>query len=113
MMFSDEELAKKLINKSNNIQSKIDELENEIRKLNNKDAKIHQQVQTLLLIKNFGTYILDDLICDNENNITKYVYEYAYSSWGYRKFITYPEYEANNYELIKLNYLKKIFEISP
>lgn len=74
---------------------------------------INELLRKELIIEFGATYILDTLICDNYNNITKYAYEYGYRDWSGNKLIDYSydsKIHPSNMSKNQLEQLKKVFE---
>jgi len=113
MKWKDEIAAKELLKRNKSIQNKIDNYEKKINELELLSNSIDELLRKKLIIEFGATYILDTLICDNLNNITKYAYEYGCRNWNGNKLIVYPyetEEHSRNICKFQLDYLKKVFE---
>lgn len=113
MKWKDPVVAKELIKRIKSIEKRIENYAIKIEELKLSSESINELLQKELIIDFGATYILDTLICDNYNNITKYAYEYGYRNWNGNKLIQYS-YDStihpSNMSKNHLNLLKKVFE---
>lgn len=106
-------VAKELIKRIKSNEKRIENYETKINELELLSESINELLRNELIIEFGATYILDTLICDNYNNITKYAYEYGYRDWSGNKLIDYscdPKIHPSNMSKNQLEQLKKVFE---